>query len=88
MTSSFVSYSKDDFNDEDQSELALLTKHLDEKNVKFLLSNSDPKNTMPDDEYFDDLYNGFKIERVRANRSINSDIEKRGEITEIMVRNY
>jgi len=87
-TSSFVSYSKGDFNDENQADLASLTTRLDTKKVKFLLSNSDPKNTIPNDEFFDDLYNGFKIDRVFANRAINSNPERRGKISELLIRNY
>ena len=87
-SSSFVSYSTGDFNDEDQEDLASLTKELDSKKVKFLLSNSDPKNTIPDDDFFDDLNNDFKIERVFASRAINSNPEKRGKISELMIRNY
>jgi len=87
-TSSFVSYSKGDFDDEDQTELALFTKVLDSKKVKFLLSNSDPKNTIPDDDFFDELYSDFKIDRVFASRSINSNPEKRGKISELLIRNY
>jgi DNA adenine methylase len=87
-TSSFVSYSKGDFNDENQADLASFTKVLDSKEVKFLLSNSDPKNTIPDDDFFDALYYGFEIERVFASRSINSDPEKRGKISELLIRNY
>jgi DNA adenine methylase len=87
-TSSFISYSKDDFNDENQADLASLTKKLSHKKVKFLLSNSDPKNTILDDDFFDDLYNGFKIDRVFANRAINSNPDKRGKISELLIRNY
>jgi DNA adenine methylase len=53
-----------------------------------LLSNSDPKNTVPDDNFFDELYSGYKIERVSANRAINSNPEKRGPITELLISNY
>ena len=53
-----------------------------------MLSNSDPKNNDPNDEFFDELYNGFSIERVPAKRFINCDASKRGEINEIIVRNY
>ena len=87
-TSSFISYSKGDFNDENQDDLAVLIKKLDSKKVNFLLSNSDPKNTVKDDEFFDDLYNGFKIDRVLANRAINSNPDKRGKISELLIRNY
>ncbi len=87
-TSSFISYSKGDFNDENQADLAALTTKLDTKKVKFLLSNSDPKNTIPNDEFFDELYSDFKIDRVFANRAINSNPDRRGKISELLIRNY
>jgi|TARA_B110001452_G_scaffold223135_1_gene196253 DNA adenine methylase len=87
-TSSFISYSKGDFNDDNQTELASLAKELDKKNVLFLLSNSDPKNTVKDDEFFDELYSDFKIDRVFANRAINSNPDRRGKISELLIQNY
>ena len=87
-TSHFVSYSKGDFDDDSQRKLAKTFRSLDKKNVKLLLSNSDPKNTVADDEFFDDLYSGFNIQRVIANRSINSNPDKRGNITELLISNY
>ena len=53
-----------------------------------LASNSDPKNTNPDDDFFDDLYKGLHVERVLAKRMINSKTEGRGSITEIVIHNY
>ena len=61
---------------------------MDKKGAFLLLSNSDPKNLDPDDNFFDDLYKDFYIERVFAKRSISCDPKKRGHITEIIVRNY
>jgi len=87
-TSGFVSYSKEDFDDDDQRRLAELFRRLDAKGARLMLSNSDPRNTNPDDDFFDELYSGFRVERVMARRSINSVGGGRGEITEIMVRNY
>ena len=87
-TAHFVSYSKDDFNDQDQERLATLFRDLDQKGAKLLLSNSDPKNTVPDDEFFDNLYSGFDIRRISANRSINSIPDNRGPITELLISNY
>jgi DNA adenine methylase len=87
-TSSFISYSKGDFNDDNQTELASLTKELHKKNVSFLLSNSDPKNTVKDDVFFDELYSDFKIDRVFANRAINSNPDRRGKISELLIQNY
>ena len=60
------------FNDENQEQLAALCRQLDKNGVLFMLSNSDPKNADEEDQFFDDLYDGFRIDRVEANRAINS----------------
>lgn len=85
---SFVSYDKSGFDDDDQIKLAKQYKELNNKNCLLMLSNSDPKNTNKDDNFFDDLYKGFEIERVFAKRMINCQASKRGDITEIVVMNY
>ncbi len=85
---SFVSYDKSGFDDYDQIKLAESYKRLNDKGCILMLSNSDPKNTNEDDNFFDDLYQGFKIERVFAKRMINCQASKRGDITEIVVMNY
>ncbi|MDO5848513.1 MAG: DNA adenine methylase [Methanobrevibacter sp.] len=87
-TASFNTYSKEAFNDDSQVELAKYYKRISEKGAKAILSNSDPKNTDENDNFFDDLYKDFTINRVFAKRSINSNGEKRGKITEILVKNY
>ena len=87
QTSSFTSYSKDTFNDDEQRRLATLYRELDSKGVKQLSSNSDPTN-YADDDFFDELYKGFRIVRVAARRAINSAPEKRGDIRELLIRNY
>lgn len=45
-TSSFTSYSKEDFNDENQKELGEYFRKINDNNsnVKLMLSNSNPKN--------------------------------------------
>ncbi len=85
---SFVSYDKSGFDDDDQIKLANHYKTLNDKNCLLMLSNSDPKNTDKEDDFFDDLYKGFEIERVFAKRMINCQAHKRGDITEIVVINY
>lgn len=85
---SFVGYDKSGFNDENQKELAEFVKKLDKHNCLVMLSNSDPKNTNPDDNFFDELYKEFEIDRIFAKRMINCQADKRGDITEIVVRNY
>jgi len=87
-SSSFTSYSKFDFTDKEQEELARYFKKLDKLNIKLMLSNSDPKNINPNDNFFDNLYSGYKIRRVSAKRSINSKGAKRGQINELLITNY
>jgi DNA adenine methylase len=87
-TSSFTKYSKDDFNDEDQKKLAQHFRKLDEQGHFLLLSNSDPKNTDVNDNFFDDLYKNFKIQRVNAKRHINSNSNGRGKVNELLIKNY
>lgn len=86
-TSCFTNYSSIDFTDDDQIRLAEYFRELDGIGAALLLSNSDPKVSDPDDEFFDKLYQGFIIDRVYAKRSINCDGSGRGEITELVIRN-
>jgi DNA adenine methylase len=88
ITSGFTSYTKEDFNDENQKELADFYKELDLKNAKLMLSNSNPKNTNKEDNFFEDIYKGFNINEVSAKRMINSKAQGRGEISELLITNY
>lgn len=87
-TSAFTSYTENQFNDNDQIELANFYKKLSNNGVKVLLSNSDPHNINYEDNFFDDLYGEFNIQRITAVRMINSKAEKRGNITELLIKNY
>ena len=87
-TSNFTSYSSNDFNDEDQIELSNYYKRISNKGALAILSNSDPHNTDKNDNFFDELYKEFTIDRIEAKRSINSKGDKRGSITELLIRNY
>lgn len=87
-TSSFTSYSKNGFGDQQQIELASLFQRLHKKGLKLMLSNSDPKNTDPNDQFFDELYKKHHIFRIPAKRIINSNAAKRQAINEIVVTNY
>ena len=87
-TSSFKSYSQFNFNDEDQKRLANFYRDLHHQGTKLMLSNSDPKNNDDNDNFFDELYAGFNIYRIQANRMINSKASKRGAISELLITNY
>ena len=86
-TSSFTSYSQNNFSDENQIELGNFIKNIANKGAKVLASNSDPKNTNENDNFFDNLYNDFDIKRISATRMINSDAKKRGAISELLISN-
>lgn len=86
-TSSFNSYSKDDFNDDEQIRLRDFCKKLDSLNHYWILSNSDLKGKDINDNFFDDLYSDFNIQRIEAKRSINANPEKRGKLTELLITN-
>ena len=85
---SFTAYDKSGFNDEHQEKLRDLARDCRNKGIDVLISNSDPKNYDESDDFFDDLYDDFEIERISARRMVNSDGGKRGVINEILVRSY
>lgn len=87
-TSHFTGYSREGFSDEDQNKLAEFYKKMDNNGATLILSNSDPKNHDKNDNFFDKLYQGYDIQRVPAKRNINSKTSRRGEIKELIVRNY
>ena len=87
-TSSFNAYAAEVFNDEQQERLAGFCRKIDAEGHQWLLSNSDMKNENEDDHYFDNLYSGFNIKRVKAKRMINSNSLKRGAIDEVLIKNY
>jgi DNA adenine methylase len=87
-TAHFTSYSKERFDDQQQLRLADFYRQLDAEGAKLMLSNSDPHNVDPQDDFFDRAYRGFRIERLKARRNINRDAGKRGQISELLVLNY
>ena len=86
-TSNFNEYAGE-FNDDNQRDLAQYFNELKAKGAFVALSNSDPKNTNPDDEFFDELYAGNHIHRVFANRMINANGANRGAISELLITSY
>lgn len=88
ITSSFTSYTENDFNDKEQIELAEYINVLNKKGAKIVISNSDPKNNDIDDNFFDKLYKNYNINRVKATRMLNSNASLRGAINELLITNY
>ena len=82
-TSSFTSYTSRDFTYDDLARLGKLCSKLDSKGCKVLLSNSDSKKVA---ELFSDK--PWRITKIPAKRSINSDSKKRSGHFELLIKNY
>lgn len=80
-TSNFTSYHRDPFGEDAQRSLADVFRRLHGRGVKLLLSNSDTP-------LIQALYQPFTVEVVMARRQINSRGDKRGEVREVLVRNF
>ena len=80
-TASFTGYDKGGFGKEEQIRLKKVCDRLNERGIKFLLSNSAT-------DFIQDLYKDYRITFVKARRAINSIAEKRGEVDEVLVMNY
>ncbi|MCM1310050.1 MAG: DNA adenine methylase [Bacteroides sp.] len=87
-TSNFNSYVKTPFDDNEQIRLRDFFVELTQKGCKAMLSNSDGKGRNPQNDFLDNLYKDFYIERISAKRQINANGAKRGEISELLIRNY
>lgn len=87
-TSSFTSYAKGDFNDDDQRALATFCHQLSERGCLWMESNADCSAKNPEDTFFEQLYRDYRIERVYASRYINANPNKRGKLTELLIKNY
>jgi len=90
---SFTNYTYDGFGIDQQIRLSKFCKEIDDKNAKFILSNSDPKNEDPSCYFFEDTYKKLCLKNLNmmsidAKRSINSNGKKRGPIKELLIFNY
>lgn len=80
-TASFTGYNKGGFDKSEQIRLKKCCDKLTEKGINFMLSNSAT-------DFIKDLYKNYEISVVKAKRAINADANKRGEIDEVIIRNY
>ncbi|MFO7263171.1 MAG: DNA adenine methylase [Bacillota bacterium] len=80
-TSNFTDYSCGGFGKTEQKRLRDVFVALDRRGCKVLLSNSAT-------DFIKNLYDGYRIVTVQANRNINSDATKRGKVAEVLIMNY
>ena len=86
-SSSFTSYNENGFSDIQQIELGNFITEMAHRGAMIVASNSDPHNANEQDEFFDNLYADFNIERVQATRMVNSNARRRGPINELLISN-
>lgn len=77
-SSSFTGYTENGFSYREQVALRDECNKLKEKGISFLQSNSDCPEIR-------ELYSEYEIRTVQAKRSINSNANKRGEISEVLI---
>jgi DNA adenine methylase len=80
-TSSFTGYSRGGFTRDDQIKLRECCDDLNARGIKFMLSNSAT-------DFIREQYAAYRITIVQARRAVNADASKRGEVDEVVVRNY
>lgn len=80
-SASFTGYTAGGFGEQEQIALKEQCDALNEKGIKFLVSNS----SCP---FIEELYKDYIVEHVNAKRAINANPQKRGEIKEVLIRNY
>ena len=90
---SFTSYTADGFGVEEQIDLSKFCKRIDEKDAKFILSNSDPKNHDPSNDFFEKTYKKLNLKncgykRIDVRRFINSKGNGRSAIKELLIFNF
>ena len=78
---SFTGYTKNGFDRTEQERLKIVCDVLNSKGIKFLLSNSST-------DLIRNLYKEYNIFSIKAKRSVNSKGNGRGDISEVLVKNY
>ncbi len=80
-TANFTGYARGGFGRDEQIRLRECCDDLHRRGIKFMLSNSSTN-------FIKEQYSNYNITIVQAKRAINSDATKRGEVDEVVVRNY
>ena len=80
-TANFTGYVKGGFSREDQIKLRDCCNDLNERKIKFMLSNSAT-------DFIREIYANYNITTVNAKRAVNSVASKRGDVEEVVIRNY
>jgi DNA adenine methylase len=77
-TANFTSYTVDAFGPDEQRALADTARELVARGCQVMLSNSDTP-------FIRSIYKGFRLDRVKCARAINSNAAKRGDVDELII---
>jgi len=80
-TANFTGYAKGGFDRKEQENLRQQCDILHQRGIAFMLSNS---NT----EFIRQQYANYSVTTVQARRYINSNVQGRGDVDELIIRNY
>ena len=87
-TANFTAYTENAFNDKEQIKLAQFVGEMDQKKARIVVSNSEPKNSDLEADFFENIYPFCNIKRDEATRMINSNSKARGKIKELLISNF
>ena len=80
-SSNFTGYVQGGWNEGEQLRLRDVCNRLNDNGIKFVLSNSAS-------DFIREIYSDYNIHIVQANRAVNSNPSKRGQVDEFLIRNY
>ena len=80
-SSNFTGYVQGGWDESEQIRLKEACDRLNKKGIKFMQSNSSVN-------FIKELYSDYQIHIIKAHRAINSDGDKRGEVEEVLIKNY
>jgi len=80
-TSNFTGYARGGFSRDDQIRLRECCDDLHRRGIKFMLSNSST-------DFIQEQYAAYTVTTVQAKRAVNSNAAGRGQVDEVVVRNY
>jgi DNA adenine methylase len=80
-TASFTAYTREEFGQAEQEELAALFADAATRGARLMLSNSDTP-------FIRQRYEDFQLHTVKARRAVNCDGAKRGLISEVLALSY
>ena len=86
-SSGFTQYSPAGFDDREQIRLKHFIDRLS-PHARIMASNSDCRGRNPDDTFLEELYAGYRIDRIQVPRSINANPHGRSKLSELVIRNY